>query len=82
MSELKLDSFSILLKGFYSIIENYPSIESVKEDLLELKEAAKIDAELTEHQKVAVISRCNNYLNNDYGDQRKSNDTRSSYLKA
>lgn len=81
MSTLKLDSFQILLNGFHKTIENYPPIENVRTDLEELKEAANLNNELTARQKDAIRDRCNNYLSNQYGEQRKSNDARSDYQK-
>ena len=75
------DDFGILLDEFDEIIEGYPSIESVKSKLEDLKEAVKIEYKMTDHQKQAIRARCNNYLNNKYGDQRKTGDSRSEYQK-
>ena len=82
MSTKKMqDDFGILLDEFDGIIEGYPPIENVKDKLGDLKEKVKHKGQLTDHQRAAVRARCDNYLNNQYGDQRKTGDTRSDYQK-
>lgn len=75
------DNFSILLRGFDEIIIGYPPIEKVKNSLNELIEGATLDNELTFWQKDAVIARCKNYLQGEYGEQVKKTDLRSDYSK-
>ena len=75
------DDFGILLDEFDEIIEGYPLIENVKGKLEGLKEKVKHRDQLTDHQRSAVSARCDNYLSNQYGDQRKTGDSRSDYQK-
>jgi len=75
------DAFGILLDKFDAAIDGYPKEEKVKPFFMEIKESVSSSVELTEHQKSAIMARCNNYLSNQYGDQRKGNDTRSDYQK-
>lgn len=75
------DAFGILLDQFDTIINGYPAPEKVKVPLTELKNKSFLDVNLTFHQRDAIRARCNNYILNQYGDQRKGNDTRSDYQK-
>lgn len=75
------DDFGILLDEFDEIIEGYPAIEKVKDKLEDLKEAVKLEYKMTGHQKESIRARCDNYLSNQYGDQRKTGDSRSDYQK-
>lgn len=63
-----------LLKAFKIIIEGSPNPESVKKELEDLKEAAKISLHLTFHQKDAIIARCDNYMNGEYGNTKANID--------
>lgn len=68
------DEFTIMLKAVNKIVENPKSdIVNVKDELLELKQAAIDSNELNNRQREAITARVDNYLNNDYGDQRKKN---------
>jgi hypothetical protein len=71
MSDLKLDTFQILLNGFHGAITCSPTPEKVKTELEELMEAATLDNELTFWQKDAIIARCKNYLSGNYGSTSK-----------
>lgn len=81
MPPLTMDSFQILLNAFHKAITDYPPIENIRKELEEIKEAASLDGKLTDHQKSAIRARCDNYMNNQYGDQRKTSDNRSEYQK-
>lgn len=73
------DSFQIHLNSFSKIIDGYPAIEKVKEDLEELKLSAINDNEMTYRQKDAIQGRADNYLKGQYGDQIKRENNRSDY---
>lgn len=61
------DVFTLLLRGFHKLVEDMPPVDKVQPELLKLKQAATNSAELTVRQREAVIDRCNNYINGDYG---------------
>lgn len=69
------------LNDFATLIEGYPKVETIKQNLSKLRESASLSDRLTYHQKDAIRARCDNYLSNQYGEQRKSNDSRSDYQK-
>lgn len=60
-------TFSAMLKTFHTIIAGEPAAEKVKAKLTSLKQEASINNELNIRQKEAVIARCDNYINGDYG---------------
>lgn len=74
------DSFQLFLNEFHKVIDGYPEIEKITSKINELKEKATL-AELTYHQKDAILSRCKNYLKCQYGEQVKRVDNRSEYSK-
>lgn len=59
-----------LLKVFKGLIEGNPEPETIKDDLLSLKETAKLAPELTPRQVEGIIARCDNYLNGEYGNTK------------
>ncbi len=59
--------FPVFLKEFNSLVATTPTVASVKDKLLEIKEAAKISPELNLRQKEAIIARVDNYINGTYG---------------
>ena len=59
-----------LLKVFHLLIEKSPKPETIKQDLLDLKEAAKLSAHLTFAQTAAIIARCDNYMKGGYGNTK------------
>ena len=61
-----------LLKVFHLTIENYPDPESIKQELIDIKEAAKVAKNLTFHQVSAIVARCDNYMNGEYGNTKRS----------
>jgi hypothetical protein len=71
MSDLKLDSFQILLNGFKDAIKDNPPAQQVEEELKSMIEVASLDNELTFWQKDAIIARCKNYLSGNYGSTSK-----------
>ena len=75
------DSFQIHLNSFSKIIEGYPEIEKIREDLEELKLSSTNDNEMTYRQKDAIQVRIENYIKGEYGEQVKRVDTRSEYSK-
>lgn len=56
-----------MLNTFAGIIDKKPAPEKVKEELEELMEAAKLTIYLTGAQKDAIVARCRNYINGNYG---------------
>lgn len=81
-NNLTPDKFSTMLNTFNEIIKGYPQVEKIKTTLLKLKEEAGLSNELTFHQKDSIIARCQNYLKNDYGNQRKNDHAQSDYDKS
>lgn len=79
--ETALDEFTIQLKMFKDIISGYPEISKVSDKLNKLKDKATLSNELTFWQKDSIISRCNNYLKGEYGDQVKKTEL-SDYHKS
>jgi len=67
-----------MLDTFAGIIEKNPPVENVKDDLLELKDAAKASNLLTGLQVSAICTRCDNYINGVYG----VNKIKTDYLNA
>ena len=65
-----------MLDTFAGIIDKNPPVEKVKDDLLELKEAAKASNLLTGLQVSAICTRCDNYINGVYG----KNKTKDEYM--
>lgn len=61
------DEFTLLLRAFNSLINNYPPLESVKNELLEIKKQAEQSVELNARQKDGIIARIDNYFNGTYG---------------
>ena len=72
------DTFQLLLDEFYKIIDGYPEKEKVTQQINDLNGKATL-AELTYHQKDAILARCKNYLKGEYGDQVKRTNNRSDY---
>lgn len=60
-----------LLKVFHLLIEKNPKPGDIKQDLIDLKETAKVSTHLTFHQVSAIAARCDNYMNGDYGNSKK-----------
>lgn len=60
-----------MLKAFELIINGNPPAEKVKNELKELKEAAKNAKHLTFAQISAITARCDNYLAGEYGNTKK-----------
>lgn len=56
-----------MLNIFQTIIKDEPPIESVKEKLLKLSDAASNTTLLTSAQKRGITERVDNYLNGTYG---------------
>ena len=65
------DEFTIMLRAFNKMVESMPKAESIKNELLELKQSAESSAELNYRQKDAIVARVNNYLKGDYGNTKK-----------
>lgn len=63
-----------MLAIFKQITDKEPAPEKVKDKLLDLKQAAINTTHLTERQKEAIISRCDNYLSGTYGKDSKKKD--------
>jgi hypothetical protein len=59
-----------LLAVFHMIIKNNPTPEQAKEPLEKLREAAKISKDLTFAQTAAIVGRCDNYMNGEYGNTK------------
>lgn len=58
-------NFQNLLDKFHKLIEGEPKPEKIKDKLLELK-SKTANTHLTGHQKDAIGSRVNNYLNGTF----------------
>ena len=56
-----------MLGIFKEIIKDNPPVSKVKDELLELSEAAKTTFLLTPAQKSGIVERCANYINGTYG---------------
>lgn len=56
-----------MLRIFKGIIKESPKPESVKTELEELIEEAKLTLYLTPAQRNGIVERCQNYLNGTYG---------------
>ena len=63
-----------MLDTFAGMIDKNPPVEKVKDDLLELMEAAKNTFYLTGAQKDAICARCRNYINGVYGKNKQKDD--------
>lgn len=74
MLETAKSQFELLLIKFNTLIENQPPVSEVKEKLEKLAEIAKKSDELNSRQTEAIIARCKNYVNGDYGVSRKKQD--------
>lgn len=68
---LAQDEFTLLLKAFNSIVNNLPPFEKVKKELLKIKEQANRSSELNYRQKDAIVIRCDNYVNGNYGNTKR-----------
>lgn len=72
MSEqLTQTEFQILLAAFNKLIDDQPPVAKVKDELLEIKASALASVELNSRQIDAVVARCNNYINGEYGVSEK-----------
>lgn len=72
MSEVLVKSqFQLLLIKFNEMIDNNPPVKDVKEKLEKLAEIARKSSELNYRQTEAIIARCNNYINGEYGMGKK-----------
>ena len=63
--------FQKMLSKFHRIIEKAPPVKDVKDSLEKLNELAKISPHLNLRQKDAVMERCKNYINGEYGMSKK-----------
>lgn len=59
-----------LLGKFKKLIEKWPPPEKIKTELSELVTLAINAAHLTPRQKDGIITRCNNYMNGEYGNTK------------
>jgi len=59
-----------LLGQFHKIITGNPAPEKVKEKLLDLKSCAENSALINIRQKEAIVARCVNYINGEYGNTK------------
>jgi hypothetical protein len=64
-------SWRELISEFNKLIDNSPSPDKIKNELLEIKNKAKINGNLTYHQVQALTARCDNYLKGEYGISKK-----------
>lgn len=65
--EMYITKWRAMLKIFKDTIEGEPTINSVKDDLLELKDEAINTFLLTPAQKRGIVERVEYYLNGTYG---------------
>ena len=65
--------FDVLLRKFNKLIDNAPSVNSVKKELNEISELAKQNHILNFWQKDAILKRCDNYINGSYCSTSKLN---------
>lgn len=65
--EMYITKWRAMLKIFKDTIEGEPTINSVKDDLLELKDEVINTFLLTPAQKRGIVERVENYLNGTYG---------------
>lgn len=65
--------FKVVLKKFNDLVENNPSVSSIKSELLSIREEAINNSELNYRQTEAITARVDNYINGDYGSNRKKN---------
>ncbi len=66
-----LNNFECIIENFNKITANQPSVNKIKDKLIEIKSFAANASALTDRQKEAVIARINNYLNGSYGNSKK-----------
>ena len=71
-SNFELDEFTILLREFNALVKEKPPVEKIKKELLKIKAKAEKSAELNYRQKDAVIARCDNYINSEYGNTKRA----------
>lgn len=69
-TDLRSSEFQLMTKIFNKLIELNPSAESIKKELLDLKSEAEKSSELNIRQKDAIIAKCDNYLNGNYGNTK------------
>lgn len=69
--QLVQNEFQILLAAFNKLIDDQPPVAKVKAELLEIRAAALASSELNARQVSAVIERCDNYINGQYGMSEK-----------
>lgn len=67
---LCIQDWRTMLGIFNGLIKDTPKPEAIKADLLSLKEMAKINANLTSRQVEAIYARCDNYLEDTYGNTK------------
>lgn len=65
-----ISKWKTLLKVFHDIIESEPTAEKVSEELKSLKEMAIKSTELTVRQIDAIVARCDDYMNGNYGNTK------------
>lgn len=61
------DEFTIILRAFNNMVVNNPKPDTIKSQLIELKESAESSIELNSRQKEAIMARINNYFDGTYG---------------
>lgn len=69
--------FKLMLREFEAIIDKWPPVEKVKQQLLDLAESTTLTNVLTARQSDAIHGRCTNYINGTYG----SNKIKEGYIK-
>lgn len=65
-----LAKWQSLLKRFKMVIDGNPKPNTVVEELVALKQEAKLSHVLTSRQIEGINARCDNYLNGTYGNTK------------
>lgn len=74
-----------MISTFNELVKESPSIESVREDLLQLRDMAKNNNLLNFRQTEAIVARCENYLAGKYGNTKTTlqmSQTKTGFAKA
>lgn len=64
MEKQNFDSF---LREFNGLVDNTPTVGTIRSKLENLKERAQNEKTMTFRQTDAILARCDNYLNGTYG---------------